>query len=150
MTNIKEVDPSRDNLIGWSAADDAYHAFGCRYVLPQVGRYVQVAGDVAERLRWSFLGLDRTNGTRSLMMGEYTTSEEAPGRLVWWRLDERTGRLALHLAGRSARRSRERVALREFTGTGVGGSHQRFSSTYMACDFVGDRELVLAGDIRRS
>jgi hypothetical protein len=94
MMNIKEVDPSRDDLIGWSAADDAYYAFGYRYVLPQVGRYVQVGADVAGRLRWSFIGLDRTNATRHLIMGEYTTSDEAPGRLVWWTLDERTGRLA--------------------------------------------------------
>jgi hypothetical protein len=94
MTNIKEVNPSRDDLVGWSAADDAYYALGYRYVLPQVGRYVQIAREAAEPLRWSFIGLDRTNTTRNLMMGEYTTSSEAPGRLVWWRLDERTGRVA--------------------------------------------------------
>ena len=28
-------------------------------------------------------------------MGEYTTSDQAPGRLIWWDLDERTGRLAV-------------------------------------------------------
>lgn len=27
-------------------------------------------------------------------MGEYATSYDAPGRLLWWALDERTGRLA--------------------------------------------------------
>jgi hypothetical protein len=95
MTRIKEVDDSRDDLIGWSPADEAYYAFGYRYVLPQVGRYVQVAGDAAERLRWSFIGLDRTDTKRSLVMGEYTTSDEAPGRLIWWNLDERSGRLAV-------------------------------------------------------
>jgi hypothetical protein len=94
MTKIKEVDDSRDDLIGWSPDDHAYYAFGYRYVLPQVGRYVQVAGDPGEPLRWSFIGLDRTGSKRSLMMGEYKTSDQAPGRLTWWDLDERTGRLA--------------------------------------------------------
>jgi hypothetical protein len=94
MTKIKEVDDSRDDQIGWSPDDHAYYAFGYRYVLPQVGRYVQVAGDPGEPLRWSFIGLDRTGSKRSLMMGEYKTSDQAPGRLTWWDLDERTGRLA--------------------------------------------------------
>jgi hypothetical protein len=95
MTRIKEVDDSRDDLIGWSPADETYYAFGYRYVLPQVGRYVQVAGGSDTPLRWSFIGLDRTDTKRSLVMGEYTTSGEAPGRLVWWNLDERSGRLAV-------------------------------------------------------
>jgi hypothetical protein len=101
MTQIKEVDDSRDDLIGWSPDDNAYYAIGYRYVLPQVGRYVQLANGGDERLRWSFIGLDRTGSKRSLMMGEYKTSDQAPGRLTWWDLDERTGRLA---AGGPARR----------------------------------------------
>ena len=115
MTRIKEVDDSRDDLIGWSAADEAYYAFGYRYVLPQVGRYVQVAGGSAEHLRWSFIGLDRTDTYRSLIMGEYTTSDEPPGRLIWWSLDERTGRLAVTGPDRgSAPRSPSRAATNIF------------------------------------
>jgi hypothetical protein len=94
MTQIKEVDDSRDDVIGWSPDDNAYHALGYRYVLPQVGRYVQAANGDESRLRWSFIGLDRTSSKRSLMMGEYKTRNQNPGRLIWWDLDERTGRLA--------------------------------------------------------
>ena len=84
MTRIKEVDWSRDDRFGWSPVDNAYYAYGYRYVLPQVGRYVQVADGAGKPLRWSFIGLDRTGSTRSLMMGEYATSDQAPGRLTWW------------------------------------------------------------------
>jgi hypothetical protein len=99
MTRLKEVDPSRDDRIGWSPAAETYYALGYRYVLPQVGRYVQVADGNGERLRWSFIGLDRTGQARSLAMGEYTTSDQRPGRLVWWGLDARSGRLAVSPSG---------------------------------------------------
>jgi hypothetical protein len=95
MTRLKEVDPSRDDRIGWSASDETYYALGYRYVLPLVGRYVQVVDGDGDRLRWSFIGLDRTGKQRSLAMGEYATSDQRPGRLVWWELDERSGRLAM-------------------------------------------------------
>jgi hypothetical protein len=38
----------------------------------------------------------------TLMMGEYATSDEAPGRLIWWDLDERTGRLAVFAVKRNS------------------------------------------------
>jgi hypothetical protein len=95
MRRIKEVDPSHDDRVGWSPEAETYHALGYRYVLPQVGRYVQATDDNGERLRWSFIGLDRTGATRNLMMGEYTTSDQRPGRLVWWELDKGSGRLAV-------------------------------------------------------
>jgi hypothetical protein len=100
MARIKEVDDSRDDVIGWSTAvDRTYYAFGYRYVLPQVGSYRQLADDAGRPLRWSFLGLDRTGAKRSLMMGEYATSDDAPGRLIWWELDARSGRLAVPSPG---------------------------------------------------
>jgi hypothetical protein len=58
LTRIKEVDDSRDDRIGWSPADRGFYAYGYRYVLPQVGRYLQVDGGGDAPLRWSFLGLD--------------------------------------------------------------------------------------------
>src|SRR5262245_51644066 len=94
MTQIKEVDESRDDAIGWSPQDDAYFACGYRYVLPQVGQYLQVEGGSGRPLRWSFIGLDRTGSKRSLMMGEYSTRNQGPARLIWWDLDRRSGRLA--------------------------------------------------------
>ncbi|MPZ47572.1 MAG: hypothetical protein GEV05_30290 [Betaproteobacteria bacterium] len=94
MKRLKVVDDSRDDVIGWSPNEGKYYAFGYRYVLPQVGRYVQV-GAAADRMRWSFLGLDRTGSKRSLMMGEYATSNDAPPRLMWWVLDAASGRLAV-------------------------------------------------------
>ncbi|MGH8636531.1 MAG: hypothetical protein ACREUZ_05285 [Burkholderiales bacterium] len=95
MKRMKEVDDSRDDVIGWSPSDGKYYAFGYRYVLPQVGRYVQVGAAAGDRLRWSFLGLDRTGSERSLMMGEYATSNDASPRLIWWALDAASGRLAV-------------------------------------------------------
>ncbi|HEY8549168.1 MAG TPA: hypothetical protein VIL35_04360 [Vicinamibacterales bacterium] len=93
LTRIKEVDPSRDDAIGWSARDGKYYGYGYRYVLPQVGRYVQQANGGTRVLRWSFVGLDRTNGRPSMMMGEYTTSATPRARLIWWPLDPASGRL---------------------------------------------------------
>lgn len=100
MTRITEVDDSRDDVIGWSQKDRAFYAYGYRYVLPQVGRYVQAADTGGRLLRWSFIGLDRTGTRRALMMGEYTTRGQAAARLVWWRLNSRTGRLAVDASGR--------------------------------------------------
>lgn len=100
MTRIKEVDDSRDDAIGWSRKDGVYHAYGYRYVLPQVGRYEQAAGGTGRPLRWSFIGLDRSGTLRGLMMGEYTTRGQAAARLVWWKLNRRTGRLAVDANGR--------------------------------------------------
>lgn len=94
ITRLKELDSSGDDEIGWVPGEDAYAAFGYRYVLPLVGRYVQAPSDPDEPLRWSSIGLDRTGAKESLMMGEYRTRDEEPGRLVWWDLDERTGRVA--------------------------------------------------------
>ncbi len=94
MTQLKEVDDSRDDVIGWSQEDETYYAFGYRYVLPQVGRYVQVMAGNRRPLRWSFIGLDRSGSQRSLMMGEYSTREQSRARLVWWELDGRSGRLS--------------------------------------------------------
>ena len=99
MTLIKEVDDSRDDVIGWSKTGDASYAYGYRYILPQVGHYVQVA-DGDRPLRWSFIGLDRTGSTRSLMMGEYTGRAQPPARLVWWPLETDTGRLQTGRDGR--------------------------------------------------
>ncbi len=48
---------------------------GCRYLLPQCGRWAASAGEGVRPLRWSFCSLDRTDtGVDSLVAGEYAQS----------------------------------------------------------------------------
>ena len=85
MTQIKEVDDSRDDLIGWSPDDEAFHALGYRYVLPQVGRYRQVANSAG---RPAALVVHRTRSHR-------VEAQPDDGRVH----DERPGARTIDLVG---------------------------------------------------
>lgn len=65
-------------------------AFGYRYAVPQVARYVMQAE--ACPVRFSFVGLDRSASPPRLVTGEYR-ADDPSGRLVAWPLDPATGLL---------------------------------------------------------
>jgi hypothetical protein len=74
--------------------------FGYRYVLPVRFGYDADASEGAERMRYSFLSLDRGADPPQLVAGEYGVGEMTR-RLVRYPLDPRTQHLAAHEDGTS-------------------------------------------------
>jgi len=66
------------------------HAFGYRYIVPQVARYD--APEEACNFSFSFVSLDRSSTPHALLAGEYKSSS-IQGRLMHFLLDEQTHRL---------------------------------------------------------
>jgi len=95
LSRILRVDGTTDR-IGYDATTGAYDAHGYRYVIPQVGEYVDAG---ACDMRFSYVSLDRTSTPPSLISGEYD-STNVVGRLFRWPLDPATGRLQLTDAAR--------------------------------------------------
>ena len=68
-------------------------SFGHRYVLPVRFTYQAYADKGHEKLRYSFLSLDRHSDPPSLMAGEYGAAEGATTRLARYDLDPATWQL---------------------------------------------------------
>ncbi len=95
LSRILRVDGTADRL-GYDAATGAYDAHGYRYVIPQIGEYVDAG---ACEMRFSYVSLDRTSSPPSLVSGEYDATTVV-GRMFRWPLDPVTGRLQLTDAAR--------------------------------------------------
>ena len=80
---------SAKGVVG-SAGAGKYAAASYKYVLPQVGAYVQPTG---ADLVFSFVSVDRASSPQSLLRGVYRLGM-AGGRLVRWPLDAASDRLA--------------------------------------------------------
>lgn len=92
MRRIYSVDRIDARTIG-TQPDGAFTAYGYKYVLAQVGR----VANVGAALRYSYVSLDRTGSTDSLVVGEYAEDADGdgvpdtPSRVVRFPLDESTG-----------------------------------------------------------
>lgn len=75
-------DPQRLGVDG-----DRVSAYGYRYVLPVRFAYQSFAEEGHERLRYSFLSLDRSVSPPHLVAGEYTSAEQGSRRLAHYPLD---------------------------------------------------------------
>ncbi|MCB9566145.1 MAG: hypothetical protein H6710_02830 [Myxococcales bacterium] len=82
-SRIFEVSPDKD-AIGYDAQTGKYHAYGYKYVLPQVGAYY-LSGSSCW-VRSSFVAVDNTSEPPSLITGEFHGTDIA-GKLVRWPLD---------------------------------------------------------------
>jgi hypothetical protein len=91
--------------IGWGdvvPGSRAYRGFGYRYVVPQVGAWVNAAGrdnhdegntcSGAGAPKFSYIALDRSEVPDQLITGEYCSSGDE-GRVARWPLDGDTGQL---------------------------------------------------------
>ena len=74
--------------------DHQVASFGHRYVLPVRFSYRAYADDGHERLRYSFMSLDRLSDPPTLMAGEYARKAGATSRLARYPLDPATWLLA--------------------------------------------------------
>ncbi|MBM4360088.1 MAG: hypothetical protein FJ096_18435 [Deltaproteobacteria bacterium] len=94
LAHILALDPAKD-MIGYDPVTKTYGGAKYAYVVPQVGRYVHAS---ACGLRFSFVGLDRSQEPPSLVSGEYCNGTDAcdeafSGRVFRWPVDKATGRL---------------------------------------------------------
>lgn len=88
LSRILRVAGTADRL-GYDAASGQYDAHGYKYVIPQVGEYVDAGSCNAV---FSFVALDRSTTPMSLVSGEYA-SEHVNGRFYRWPIDPASGRL---------------------------------------------------------
>ncbi len=88
LSRIIRVDGTVDRL-GYDMVNQRYDAHGYKYVIPQVGEYVDAG---ACDMRYSYVALDRTTTPPSLVSGEYDAAT-VTGRIFPWPLDPATGRL---------------------------------------------------------
>lgn len=80
--------------------DSTERTFGYRYVLPVLFAYDAHASEGVEKMRYSFLSLDRGSDPLQLVAGEYGVGDMTR-RLVRFPLDPRTHHLAVHEDGTS-------------------------------------------------
>ncbi|SEB51308.1 hypothetical protein SAMN04489844_0359 [Nocardioides exalbidus] len=71
------------------------YSFGHRYVLPVRFTYQAFTDDGHEKLRYSFMSLDRRSDPPGLIAGEYALGATATTRLARYRLDPATWQLAV-------------------------------------------------------
>jgi hypothetical protein len=87
LLRVPDGVPSDPDRLGLE--DDRVSSFGYRYVLPVRFAYRAVTDDGLERLRYSFLSLDRSTPTPQLVVGEYGNSSQTR-RLASFPLDPET------------------------------------------------------------
>jgi hypothetical protein len=90
LSRILRIDGA-DDLLGYNATTGKYDAHGYRYVIPQIGEYVDAG---ACNMVFSYVALDRTSTPPSLISGEYDATT-VTGRIYRWPIDPATGRLQL-------------------------------------------------------
>ena len=71
------------------------YSFGHRYVLPVRFTYQAFADEGHEKLRYSFMSLDRRSDPPALVAGEYASGPDATTRLARYPLDPQTWQLAV-------------------------------------------------------
>lgn len=87
-----EGDDDHPDEIGWNGTRVA--SFGHRYVLPVRQTYQAFTDEGHEKLRYSFMSLDRRSDPPALVAGEYAADPRATRRLARYQLDPRTWLLA--------------------------------------------------------
>ncbi len=81
--------------------DDRASSYGYRYVLPVRFQYAAATDEGEERLRYSFLSLDRAASPPVLVAGEYASHAEQTRRLARFSVDPETQLLATGADGRA-------------------------------------------------
>lgn len=93
---VFEVATGDASLLGYQSSTDEYHAYNYRYIMPQVGAYTLCETTCCAR--FSFVSLDTSTTPKSLLAGEYASSEPN-ARVHRWPIDEQTSRLLVASGG---------------------------------------------------
>jgi hypothetical protein len=97
------------------------YSFGHRYVLPVRFTYQAFTDEGHEKLRYSFLSLDRRSEPPALISGEYATGATATTRLARYPLDPGTWQLAAGDDGFSRPLAIDEGGMRQMQGAVIAG-----------------------------
>ena len=95
------------------------HSFGHRYVLPVRFTYRAATDEGHEKLRYSFMSLDRHSDPPALVAGEYASGAAATTRLARYPLDPQSWQLAVGSDGSSRPVSLDDGGVRQMQGAVV-------------------------------
>ena len=93
VDDIMRVPGDDDHPDEIGVRDDTIDSFGHRYVLPVRFTYQAFTDDGHEKLRYSFMSLDRRSDPPALIAGEYALDPDATTRLARYPLDADTWQL---------------------------------------------------------
>jgi len=105
----------------------SFHSYGHRYVLPVRFTYQAFADEGHEKLRYSFLSLDRRSDPPALIAGEYALRRDATRRLARYELDPATWQLATGEDGSSRPLAIEDGGVRQMQGAVMAGGRYHVS-----------------------
>lgn len=88
LSRILQIESTEDRL-GYDLSSGMYAAHGYRYAIPQIGAYEEIGACNAV---YSFVAVDRSTPTPTLISGEYNATSIG-GRIYRWPLDPATGHL---------------------------------------------------------
>ena len=112
-------DDDRPDELGLDGA--RLHAFGHRYVLPVRFTYQAFTDEGHEKLRYSFMSLDRRSDPPALVAGEYAAGPKATTRLARYPLDPATWQLAVGDDGFSRPLALDDGGVRQMQGAVIAG-----------------------------
>ncbi len=95
IDDIMRVPGDDDHPDRFGLEGSTLHSFGHRYVLPVRFTYQAFADEGHQKLRYSFMSLDRRSDPPALVAGEYALDPDATTRLARYSLDPQTWQLAV-------------------------------------------------------
>lgn len=93
VDDIMRVAGDDDHPDRFGIEGSSLHSYGHRYVLPVRFTYQAHADEGHEKLRYSFMSLDRRSEPPALIAGEYALKRDATTRLARYALDPQTSQL---------------------------------------------------------
>jgi hypothetical protein len=101
VDDIMRVPGDDDHPDRFGIEGSSLFSYGHRYVLPVRFTYQAFTDEGHEKLRYSFLSLDRSSDPPGLIAGEYALDPDATTRLARYRLDPATWQLSVGADGSS-------------------------------------------------
>ncbi len=124
VDDIMRVSGDDDHPDRFGIEGNTLHSFGHRYVLPVRFTYQAFTDEGHEKLRYSFMSLDRGSDPPALVAGEYALDPDATTRLARYPVDRETWQLETAPDGVSRPMTVEEVGVRQMQGVAIaGGRH---------------------------
>ena len=121
VDDIMRVPGDDDHPERFGLEGSTLYSFGHRYVLPVRFTYQAHADEGHEKLRYSFMSLDRRSDPPALVAGEYAVDPDATTRLARYPLDPQTWQLASGDDGFSRPLAIDEGGVRQMQGAVIAG-----------------------------
>jgi hypothetical protein len=121
VDDIMRVHGDDDHPEKFGLEGSTFYSFGHRYVLPVRFTYQAHVDEGHEKLRYSFMSLDRRSDPPALVAGEYAVDPDATTRLARYPLDPETWQLASGDDGFSRPLALDEGGVRQMQGAVIAG-----------------------------